>query len=78
MITTTCKPLNARWWFNLRTPINLMGVFGGFALLVFVLQHFINPLIGDAISIGIAFCVYFFVLDTLKRGQNQVENHYCP
>jgi len=51
-----------------------VGVLGGFILLVFMLQHFFNPLIGDAVSIGIAFCAYFFVLDKRAIG---IECPHC-
>lgn len=59
----TCDPLNARLWFKLRTPTNWVVAIAVFAVLVFVLQNFIHPLIADAAAIGIAFCIFFFILE---------------
>ena len=42
--------------------MNWTVVLGGFAALVFVLQNLVDPLLGDAIAIAVAFCVFFFVL----------------
>ena len=59
---------------SIRDPINWAISLIAFALLVFVLQNILNPLIADAIAITIVFCVFFLVLD--KRAIS-IECPHC-
>jgi hypothetical protein len=63
MITTTCDQYSARWWFKHRAHVNFACVFVGFVVLVFISQNFIHSLIADAISVGLAYIVFFHVLN---------------
>lgn len=44
-------------------PINLGIVLVGFIILVFIAQFFINPLIVDIVAVGIAYTLFFFILE---------------
>lgn len=64
----TGDPLNARFWFNLRPAVNWVISIAVFAVLVFVLQNFMHPLMADVIALCVAFCLLFFVLDKRSIG----------
>jgi hypothetical protein len=63
MITTLCNQYTARRWFKARMPINLGIVLVGFIILVLIAQFFIDPLIVDIVAVGIAYTLFFFILE---------------
>jgi hypothetical protein len=66
MITTTCKPTTARWWFKFKEPTNWAIAFISFLVLLYVLRAIFAPYAFSfiaAISIALTFVLFFFILD---------------
>ncbi len=60
LTTQTCDPLDAKMWFNLRTPINWTISIFLFAVLVLVWQNFLYPFFADVLALGVVSCLSSF------------------